>query len=453
MLPVHLILAIDANFGIGKNGGIPWDSDLGYFKKITTSTVDHHKKNAVVMGRLTYASMPMERISASRKCVVVSSKADYFPYATATKSLQDAIAACQKDSIENIFVVGGAMLYKEASDLGIVDKIYLTRVNSAYDCDVAVPWLKNVLTRYYKMSSMQQGERFTYEVYAQNGETQYIELLKDIVKTGDHRIDRTGVGTLSVFGRTMRFSFKDGFPLLTTKRVFWKGVIEELLWFLRGDTSAARLSEKGVRIWEGNTSKEYLERRGLEYDEGDCGPVYGFQWRHWNAPYGCCDDAYDGKGIDQIAGVIESIKRDPYSRRHIISAWNVEQLDKMALPPCHVMCQFFVSTKGELSCQMYQRSADMFLGVPFNIASYAALTTIIARETGLVPNELIMCLGDAHVYANHMDAVEEQLQRDQRNFPTLRISESAGSYETLRAEDFILEGYNPHGTIKAPMAV
>jgi len=453
MQPIHLILAIDENYGIGKNGGIPWDSDLGYFKKITTTTQDPRKKNALVMGRLTYKSMPIFRICMSRKCVVVTST-EYVPYASTSRSFQDAILECQNDeSIENIFIIGGSDMYKEALDGGFVDHIYLTRVRSSYDCDTSVPWLKNVLSRYYKMSFIRQADRFTYEVYSQNGESEYIDLLKDIVKNGEERPNRTGVDTSSVFGRTIRFPFKDGFPLLTTKRVFWKGVIEELLWFLRGDTSSTRLSEKGVRIWEGNTSKEYMETRGLGYDEGDCGPVYGYQWRHWNAEYSTCDDSYEGKGIDQIAQVIDGIKKDPYSRRHIISAWNVGQLDKMVLPPCHVMCQFFVSKDGELSCQMYQRSADMFLGVPFNIASYAALTYIIARETGLEPKELIMCFGDAHIYSNHMDAVEEQLQREQRNFPTLSISSDAGSYDTLKMEDFIIEGYNPHGTIKAPMAV
>ena len=453
MSPIHLILAIDEQYGIGKNGGIPWDSDLGYFKKITT-TCDSKKKNALIMGRLTYESMPISRISLSRKCVVVTST-HYCRHATTARTLQDAIIECQSDdTIENIFIVGGSRMYKEGLDMEVVDKIYLTRVHGSYDCDVGVPWLKNILSRYYKMSSVQQAERFTYETYSQNGETAYIDLLKDIVKNGEERPNRTGVDTTSVFGRTIRFPFKDGFPLLTTKRVFWKGVIEELLWFLRGDTSSVRLSEKGVRIWEGNTSKEYLEKRGLAgYSEGDCGPVYGYQWRHWNAEYGSCDDSYEGRGIDQIAQVIDSIKNDPYSRRHIISAWNVGQLDEMVLPPCHVLCQFFVSKDGDLSCQMYQRSADMFLGVPFNIASYAALTYIIARETGLKPRELIMCFGDAHIYSNHMDAIEEQLQREQRKFPTLRIRDDAGSYETLTMDDFIIEGYNPHGTIKAPMAV
>ena len=306
MLPIHLILAIDEDYGIGKNGGIPWDSDLGYFKKITTTTRDSHKKNALIMGRLTYESMPISRISMSRKCVVVTST-ECVSYATTSFSMQDAILECQADeSIENIFIVGGSMMYKEALDKGLVDKIYVTRVHSSYDCDVGVPWLKNILSRYYKMSSIQQGERFTYEVYSQNGETEYINLLKDIVKNGESRPNRTGVDTTSVFGRSIRFPFKDGFPLLTTKRVFWKGVIEELLWFLRGDTSSVRLSEKGVRIWEGNTSKEYLEKRGLGgYSEGDCGPVYGYQWRHWNAAYGSCDDSYEGCGIDQIAQVID----------------------------------------------------------------------------------------------------------------------------------------------------
>lgn len=285
-----------------------------------------------------------------------------------------------------------------------------------------------------------------------DGEKAYLRLMKDVITTGENRPNRTGVDTRSLFGRTLRFDLTRSFPLLTTKRVFWKGVVEELLWFLRGDTSSTRLSREGVRIWEGNTSKTYLESRHLPYDEGDCGPVYGFQWRHWNAPYTTCEGSYDGKGVDQIAGVIESIKTEPYSRRHIVSAWNVEQLDAMALPPCHTMCQFYVSTDGSLSCHMYQRSADIFLGLPFNIASYAALTHIIARETGLKTKELIISIGDAHVYENHFEAAYEQMEREQRPFPTLRMAVDT-PMASLTLGDFELMDYTPHGIIKAPMAV
>jgi thymidylate synthase len=284
------------------------------------------------------------------------------------------------------------------------------------------------------------------------GEIGYLTLMKNILEYGETRENRTDVDTVSIFGCSLSFNIRDSFPLLTTKRVYWKGVIEELVWFLKGDTSARRLHDQGVRIWDGNTSRDFLDSRQLTYDEGDCGPVYGFQWRHWNAPYVTCDTCYAGIGIDQIKQVIESIKHDPMSRRHIINSWNVEQLDKMVIPPCHVMCQFYVSKDGALSCQMYQRSADIFLGLPFNIASYAALTYVIAKMTGLVPQSLRMCIGDAHIYNTHIDAVEKQLQNEPLSFPTVCINNDI-DLDNISINDFHLSDYVHCGIIKADMVV
>jgi thymidylate synthase len=213
-----------------------------------------------------------------------------------------------------------------------------------------------------------------------------------------------------------------------------------------------RLEEKNVNIWKGNTTEEFISSRNLPYTRGDCGPVYGFQWRHWNAKYSGCDDDYENRGRDQLKELVEGIKNDPYSRRHIMSAWNVEQLDDMVLPPCHVLCQFYVSSDKKLSCQMYQRSADIFLGLPFNIASYAALTYLIARETGLVSGTLKLCLGDAHVYENHIEPSLTQLDRCAKVFPKLIIHSDRDMFN-LTFEDFELVGYNPHPALKAPMAV
>eukprot|EP00124_Ichthyophonus_hoferi_P003015 Ihof_evm5s235 gene=Ihof_evmTU5s235 len=253
-------------------------------------------------------------------------------------------------------------------------------------------------------------------------EYQYLDLVRHILEKGAVKGDRTGTGTISVFGAQMRFSLRNNrLPLLTTKRVFWRGVAEELLWFISGDTNANSLKEKDIHIWDGNGSKQFLDNLGLhDREEGDLGPVYGFQWRHFGAEYKDMHYDYKGQGKDQLAEVIETIKKNPDDRRMIMTAWNPLALPYMALPPCHLLCQFYVAN-GELSCQMYQRSADMGLGVPFNIASYSLLTIMIAHICGLKPGEFIHVLGDAHVYSNHVDALKEQLLREPKEFPTLNI--------------------------------
>jgi len=289
---------------------------------------------------------------------------------------------------------------------------------------------------------------------SQNEEMQYLNLIRKIIDTGNSRDDRTGTGTLSVFGAQMRFSLRDGrFPLLTTKKVFYRGIAEELFWFIRGSTSAKELQERNVRIWDGNSSREFLDSIGLtEREEGDLGPVYGFQWRHFGAEYTNMHADYSGQGVDQLAQVIDRCKNKPNDRRNILCAWNPADLDKMALPPCHCLVQFYVAG-GELSCQLYQRSADMGLGVPFNIASYALLTVMIAHVTGLKPGEFIHTLGDAHVYCNHIEALETQLEREPREFPKLKIKRKVDNIEDFTIDDFEVIGYNPHGKIVMAMAV
>ncbi|PIK56412.1 putative thymidylate synthase [Apostichopus japonicus] len=239
-------------------------------------------------------------------------------------------------------------------------------------------------------------------------ENQYLDLIREIVNKGKIKGDRTGTGTKSIFGCQSRYNLRDQFPLLTTKSVFWRGVAEELLWFIKGSTSAKSLTEKKVHIWDANGSREFLDKRGLShYEDGELGPVYGFQWRHFGAEYKGLDHAYTGEGVDQLQEVIETIKTNPDDRRIILTAWNPTDLPKMALPPCHAFAQFYVCD-GELSCQLYQRSADMGLGVPFNIASYALLTYMIAHVTDLKPGDFIHTLGDAHVYLNHIEPLKKQ---------------------------------------------
>ena len=271
----------------------------------------------------------------------------------------------------------------------------------------------------------------------QHPEQQYLDLLADILAHGVERSDRTGTGTKGVFGRQIRFDLEQGFPLLTTKKLHFKSIMVELLWFLRGDTNIAWLKERGVSIWD-----EWADA------DGDLGPVYGKQWRSWAAP--------DGRTIDQISNILKGLKENPYGRRHIVSAWNPADVDAMALPPCHCLFQFFTAPDDQgvdrLSCQLYQRSADVFLGVPFNIASYALLTLMMAKVTGLKPGEFVHTFGDAHLYLNHVEQAQTQLQRTPRPLPTLKIADKADLF-AFDEGDFALEGYDPHPHIKAPVAV
>ncbi len=262
---------------------------------------------------------------------------------------------------------------------------------------------------------------------------QYLDLMSHVLEHGDRKTDRTGTGTLSVFGWQMRFRLQDGFPLLTTKKLHTRSIIHELLWFLQGDTNIRYLKENGVSIWD-----EWAD------ENGDLGPVYGKQWRHWQTA--------DGRGVDQITRLIEGIKRNPDSRRHLVTAWNPGEVENMALPPCHALFQFYVAN-GRLSCQLYQRSADIFLGVPFNIASYALLTHMVAHACEFEPGDFIWTGGDCHLYLNHLEQAREQLSREPRPLPQLCINPAVKDVFAFRFEDFALEGYDPHPHIKAPVAV
>jgi len=291
---------------------------------------------------------------------------------------------------------------------------------------------------------------------------QYHELMQRILREGTKKEDRTGTGTISIFGHQMRFDLQKGFPLVTTKKVHLKSIIHELLWFLKGETNIGYLVRNGVHIWDdwpyaryrssadfnGETMKEFADRVASDPEFasqwGDLGPVYGSQWRSWPAP--------DGRHIDQIAEIVQMIKKNPDSRRIIVSAWNPGEIGQMALPPCHALFQFYV-LDGKLSCQLYQRSADVFLGVPFNIASYALLTMMIAQVCDLQPGDFVHTFGDAHLYLNHLEQVKEQLSRDIRPLPQMRINPSVRSVFDFQYEDFELLNYDPHPAIKAPVAV
>ncbi|KAG4427512.1 Thymidylate synthase [Cadophora sp. M221] len=306
--------------------------------------------------------------------------------------------------------------------------------------------------------------------FPKHEEYQYLDLVRVCLEKGEHRPDRTGTGTYSIFApRPMKFSLTSPegkliLPLLTTKRVFLRAVIGELLWFISGSTSSLPLTAAGIKIWDGNGSREYLDSVGLSHRAvGDLGPVYGFQWRHFGAEYVDAETDYTGQGVDQLAEVIHKLKNNPYDRRIIFSAWNPKDMKLMALPPCHMFAQFYVSYskgengekgKGKLDCQVYQRSSDLGLGEPFNIASYALLTHMLAHVCDLTPGTFTHVLGDAHVYADHVDALKTQLTRDPRAFPELEITrETGGSIDGWKLEDFVVKGYEPHKAIAMKMSV
>jgi len=408
----------------------------------------------------------------------------YPPDVLVAASVADAVEQLSKRSdVAELFVIGGEAAFKEALAMPNMARIFLTRVAKDLECDVFLPKFDESQFKVVSCSKTQSHNGISYDFvvyekpeYSNSGklaspsaeaalvavggrdkflheEYQYLDACREIIEKGNATGDRTGVGTLSVFGKQMRFSLQKSFPLLTTKRVFWRGVAEELLWLIRGDTNAKHLSDKGVKIWDGNGSREFLDKRGLSHhEEGDLGPVYGFQWRHFGAKYETMHTDYTGKGVDQLADCIKKIKEDPTDRRMLLTAWNPADLDQMALPPCHMFCQFYVAN-GELSCLMYQRSCDMGLGVPFNIASYALLTCMMAQVCGLKPGEFVHTLGNAHVYQNHVEPLKTQLERTPRPFPMLKINPEVKDIDGFSFSDFELVGYDPHKKIEMQMAV
>ena len=278
----------------------------------------------------------------------------------------------------------------------------------------------------------------------------YLDLLRHVRQTGEVRKDRTGVGTLGIFGAQLRFDLAEGFPLVTTKKVHTKSIIQELLWFLAGRTDNAWLTERGVSIWNEWATAEQCAKFGR--GEGELGPVYGHQWRNFGATKKA-DGTYNSDGVDQIKLLIEQLKKNPASRRHLVTGWNPLEADKVALPPCHTLYQFHVSTDNRLSCQLYQRSADLFLGVPFNIASYSLLTHMIAQVTGLKPGHFVHTFGDAHIYSNHLEQVDLQCSREPRPLPRLILNPEIKDLFAFKYEDITIEGYDPHPGIKAPVAI
>lgn len=501
----QVVVAATQNMGIGKDGKMPWrlPSDLKFFKDVTMTTSDPVKKNAVIMGRKTWESIPLEHRPLPNRLNVVLTRSGSFDIATAENvvicgsmisALEILAASPYCVSIEKVFVIGGGQLYREALNALGCTAIHITQIEEHIECDTFIPpldesvfqpWyssfplvennIRYCFTTYVRVrssavepqtnglssdinsdSGKYEIQKFSFlpkKIFEKHEEYMYLRMVENIISNGVSKDDRTRTCTISIFGCQMRFNLRKSFPLLTTKKVFWRGVVEELLWFISGSTNAKVLQEKGIHIWEGNGSRDYLDSIGLvDREEGDLGPIYGFQWRHFGARYTDMHADYTGQGFDQLLDVVSKIKNNPDDRRIILSAWNPSDLKLMALPPCHMFAQFYVA-KGELSCQMYQRSADMGLGVPFNIASYALLTCMIAHVCDLVPGDFIHTIGDAHVYCNHVRPLQEQLQKLPKPFPILKINSEKRDIDSFVAADFKLIGYDPHQKIEMKMAV
>jgi len=466
-------------FLIGQNDGLPWrriSRDLALFSRLTTgSSIGGKNQNAIVMGRKTYDTLPSKPLQGRHNWIL--SRNGGLSWNDIRK------LGRREDAPKEIWVIGGAEIYNQCfTELPISRMVitYIERQGCEPACDTLQIPGGVFLERDSSFAKALERSKLvdetksyisstTYDVWECkvceyeldiHPEFQYLDMIQEIIQKGISKKDRTGVGTIGLWGGMTRWNLQKGFPLLTTKRVFWKGVVEELLWFLQGQTDAKLLSKKGVKIWDANGSRDFLDKLGFtERREGDLGPVYGFQWRHFGAPY-INPDTKPTEGIDQISTVLEQLKKSPWDRRCLVVAWNPTALREMALPPCHVLFQLQGVGQNtpddplRLNLLFYQRSCDMGLGVPFNIASYALLTHILAHMLGWQVGELVHLMGDRHVYTNHVEPLMTQLERMPKNFPELRIKvepkTDPGEYEL---EDFELIDYSCHPTIPMEMAV
>lgn len=505
MFSVNIIAACCNKRGIGIKNTLPWKikEDMINFRKVTTGNykvdIQESKKNIVIMGRNTWESIPDKfRPLSNRWNIVLTSKKEYLEncsvpiigikqqiifdqlkntfFVKDLDSIAELLNTILKNKFNEIFVIGGEKVYSTFLNLEssnkqfIVNKIYLTRINYDFTCDTFFPQMNTLKTNYFQISKVIEDFYFEKEIdnniikikYAfyeytrysnhSKGEYEYLNLIENVINNGQFKDDRTGTGTISVFGCQTRYDLSTSFPLLTTKKMFVRGIIEELLWFMRGETDAKILQDKKVRIWDGNSSREFLDNRGLtHYKDGDCGPIYGFSFRHYGDKYVDCSTKYNG--YDQVKECLRLIKEEPTSRRILINLWNPCDLDKVVLPPCHVLYQFYVNN-GRLSCSLYQRSGDIGLGIPFNIASASLLTHMFAKLAGLKLGDLVHTIGDAHIYNDHIESLKTQLERTPKPFPILEIKDrNQQNPEDFSVKDFVFLGYESHPSIKMKMAI
>ena len=493
-MKLNLIYCKNIHNQIGLNGDLLYDipDDMKYFKKITSQEYIKNFKNIVIMGYNTWLSIPEKYKPLSNRINIVitnnhyndlkDNKTEILVFKTFDECYNFLKLENDKNNmLGEKFIIGGAQLYNYVftNYLTYIDKVYETYVQnnlsshlhytnildesySTLNFNIQTYNTFKLINKMYcddhmvKLISTDETKHGVYynlyqqDKYINHDEKQYLDLMKKILYKNNIKDSRNSK-VISQFGEKMVFDLRNGFPLLTTKRMPFKTILRELLWFIRGSTSNKELNEKNVHIWDGNSSKEFMQSRGLNYVEGELGPVYGFQWRRFGAQYNDKNKDYlKEDGVDQLEEVIHLIKNDPTSRRIILSAWNPVDLSKMALPPCHVMIQFSVD-KEFLDAQMFQRSGDMFLGVPFNIASYSLLMHIIGSITGYTPRYFHHVLGDAHIYMNHLDAIGEQMHRIPLDFPKLIIKNKITNIDNINEDNFIIENYNHYPTIKAEM--
>lgn len=463
IVDVNIIVAFtNKKFGIGLNNSLPWSlpDDLKHFSKITKGSV-------VVMGKHTWNSIPNDKKPLKDRInVVVTTTPDkHIPIKNEVyvhpNNLDDYLCIFKK-----IFVIGGAMLYKKY--MGVASKIYATVIEKDYDCDTYFPtdnFHHYEIDEYSELKNY-NGIDYRFITYIKNKsiheEFKYLNMIKDIVDTGNERPDRTTIGTRSLFGKQVEFDISKSLPLLTTKFVGYKSILKELLFFMQGKTDSKILEKQGVNIWKDNTTRKFLDNRGLtNYEVGEMGPMYGYNWRYFGYPYEGSASDYNGKGYDQLTNLIKDLKNDPFSRRHLMTTFDPSTVEKSVLAPCHgLTIQFYVEIEKNtqdklLSCHMYQRSVDTFLGFPYNIASYAMFTYILAKMCDMKPYKLVISTGDTHIYNNHVEQVKTQLSRKPFPFPRLELNDSIKNknIEDIDVEDFNLVGYLYHPSIKAPMAI
>ncbi len=458
----NIILAVDSNGGISKtlsqDSIIPWSFqiDMEYFKKLTLTSLLPGKFNSVIMGRKTFQSFKKYGKSylPGRINIVISKneeleKDNIIVVNSFNKALEEAKALGSSMA----WVIGGKEIYDIAFKHHKLEKVFITTIKHDFNCDMVI----NLPPLLYTNSSIYEDvDRNTgleckicsvigKPIY--NSEQQYLRLLEDVLVNGDLRQTRNGE-TLSTFSKELKFNVNESFPLLTTKKMFWRGIVEELLFFIRGDIDTKKLEEKKINIWKGNTNSEFLKKLNLEYEEGIMGPMYGYQWRFFNKPIGETTG-----GVDQLKDLIDLINKDPHSRRLIMTDYNPLQVKEGVLYPCHSLILQFYATEKTLSVKMYQRSADLFLGLPFNIASTSLLLYIIAKICNKIPQEVIISLGDCHIYKEHENAVLEQLSKNQLDLPKLKIPDfkNIEEVENSNFEDYIISDYQHQGSIKAEM--
>lgn len=456
------VVAFCKNFGIGFKNKLPWKikEDLDYFKTLTVGS-------DIVMGYNTFISIGSKPLP-NRKNILYTTKdlgslnkVEILNNIEVATNLEPLL---NNTSQNHVYFIGGRQIYDNV--IGRVHTIYATIIYKEFECDSYFPTNNMHLYEIQSYSDMKFSDEekcyyqfVTYRLKSDTSKPQeevYLDLLNTILNIGENKDDRTGVGTISSFGHQLKFDISKTVPILTTKQLAWKAVTKELLWFLKGDTNSKNLEKAGVNIWKGNTSREFLDKRGLShYEEGDMGPLYSHALRFYNSEYKGCNSDYRGKGYDQMENLIKQLKEDPDSRRHVITTFNPSVVDQCVLMPCHgIAIQFYVSGS-KLSCHVYCRSSDCFLGLPFNIASYTILVYIIAKKIDKTPDTLIISTGDTHIYKNHIEQVKEQLERYVLPLPILSISDRVKDvpFEEIQVDDIQLNGYIHHPSIKAPMAV